>query len=88
MVSKKQEEKVPVILEKKNPCEQVLWTRLTWLVKHSQSNSEQVDNEQHIVKQPTTNMDICVEDPIATPREISYKKTNKRSAKPYLKKIY
>jgi len=33
-------------------------------------------------------MDICVDDPIATPREISYKKTNKRSAKPYLKKIY
>jgi hypothetical protein len=55
-------------------------------VKHSQYNSEQVQingSEQHIVEQPTTNMDICVEDPIATPREISYKKTNKSFAKLY-----
>lgn len=45
----------------------------------AQPNLVQIEingSEHYIVEQPTTNMDICVEDPMATPRETSYKKTN------------
>jgi hypothetical protein len=44
-------------------------------------------SKQHIVEQPTTNMDICVEDPMATPRERSYKRVSQITVKKVIKVI-